>query len=81
MTHLLFADDSLVMIKADVHSATEICRILDVYERCSGQMINKEKSSILFSKNIERGQRQRVMNALHLSTEAWTKSILVCQYT
>lgn len=51
VNHLFFADDSLILMKATNGSAAELKRILDVYESVSGQMINKDKSSILFSPN------------------------------
>jgi hypothetical protein len=49
ITHLLFADDSLIMMKANEDNATCLQQILQLYESCSGQKINKEKSAIMFS--------------------------------
>lgn len=43
ITHLFFADDSVLMIKANSGEATELKRLLDLYEDCSGQCINTEK--------------------------------------
>jgi hypothetical protein len=51
VNHLFFADDSLILMRARNEEAAELKRILEVYERASGQMINKDKSSILFSPN------------------------------
>ena len=51
INHLLFADDSLLLLKADARSANHLQDILSLYEECSGQTINKEKSSIMFSRN------------------------------
>jgi hypothetical protein len=48
MSHLLFADDSLILFRAKGEDAQELQRILDLYEESSGQMINKEKSAIMF---------------------------------
>ena len=51
ITHLLFADDSLLLLKVDDENATCLQQVLQLYEDCSGQVINKEKSSVLFSRN------------------------------
>jgi hypothetical protein len=44
INHLLFADDSLLLLKADERSAGYLQNVLSLYEKCSGQTINKEKS-------------------------------------
>lgn len=51
ITHLLFADDSLLLMKANRDNASHLQSVLQLYEECSGQTINKDKSSVLFSKN------------------------------
>lgn len=53
VSYLLFADDSLLLIEADRNSVQEVNRILSNCEACSSQVINKEKSAILFSKNTK----------------------------
>ncbi|XP_071933722.1 uncharacterized protein [Coffea arabica] len=55
ITHLFFADDSLIFCKANQDQAKELMRVLYVYGLASGQVINLEKSSILFSKNVQPG--------------------------
>ncbi|XP_071904274.1 uncharacterized protein [Coffea arabica] len=52
ITHLFFADDSLIFCKENKGQATELMRVLQVYASGSGQLINLNKSSILFSKNV-----------------------------
>lgn len=51
VSHLFFADDSFIFCRADMNSVAMINNILDIYSRCSGQIINFEKSAIFFSKN------------------------------
>ncbi|XP_027150159.1 uncharacterized protein LOC113750373 [Coffea eugenioides] len=60
LTHLFFADDSLIFCKADTKHAEELRRILEAYERSSGQVINLEKSSVFFSKNMEHSKKIEV---------------------
>jgi hypothetical protein len=51
INHLFFTDDSLILMKARVKDLKELKHILEVYERASGQVINKDKSLIIFSLN------------------------------
>jgi hypothetical protein len=53
VSHLLFADDSLILIRATEGDAKQLQDILDLYESVSGQMINKAKSVVLFSRNTK----------------------------
>jgi hypothetical protein len=54
VSHLLFADDSLLLIEADKHSVQEVNRILKTYEACSGQIVNKEKNLLLCLAKIQK---------------------------
>jgi hypothetical protein len=53
VSHLLFADDSLILIRANEGDAQHLQDILDLYERCSGQMINKGKVGYLIQQKYE----------------------------
>jgi hypothetical protein len=52
VSHLVFVDDSLILMKATNHNAAFLRDLIEVYEVCSFQQINK-KPSILFSKNTK----------------------------
>ncbi|XP_019163544.1 PREDICTED: uncharacterized protein LOC109159890 [Ipomoea nil] len=51
ISHLFFADDSLLFFKATMQEAVNVKECLVSYERMSGQAVNFNKSCILFSRN------------------------------
>lgn len=52
VTHLFFADNSLLFCKANVEECTTLKTALNLYERASGQAINYGMSGIFFSTNV-----------------------------
>jgi hypothetical protein len=76
VTHLFFADDSFLLIRANVEEALALCETLELYENCSGQCINIEKSAIMFSKNSNQHQKVSVKNALAIQGDAWNEKYL-----
>jgi hypothetical protein len=76
VNHLFFADDSLILMHARREVAAELRRILEVYERVSGQVINKDKSSILFSPNTARVVRDEMKATLSISQDKWGERYL-----
>ena len=53
VSHLLFADDCIVFCKASTEEGLKVTKILEDYERESGQKLNREKTSLFFSKNTK----------------------------
>lgn len=51
-SHIFFANDSLVFGKAEVSHTIELKHLLTKYEDATDHMVNIEKSSIFFSRNI-----------------------------
>jgi acetolactate synthase small subunit len=74
--HPLFADDSLVLTKANKESAKSLQKVLQLYEICSGQTVNYAKSSVMFSANTRETQKQQVMHELNIRSEARTEKCL-----
>ena len=76
VNHLFFADDSLILMRARESDARELRHILEVYERASGQVINKDKSSIMFSPNTRQEERGQVRSSLLITSEASSEKYL-----
>ena len=51
LTHLLFADDSLIFYRAKEEECQTLLEVLAKYERASGQQINRAKTTLFFSKS------------------------------
>ncbi|KAL9659040.1 hypothetical protein QQ045_018605 [Rhodiola kirilowii] len=64
VTHLLFADDSLFFLRANMKNAENLRRILSEYEMLSGQKVNLSKSEIYFGGNVTDDERRRICELL-----------------
>ncbi|XP_031116517.1 uncharacterized protein LOC116020174 [Ipomoea triloba] len=60
ISHLFFADDSLLFFKATLQEAESVKSCLVKYERLSGQSVNFGKSCIVFSRNTMEPLRNSV---------------------
>lgn len=67
ISHLFFADDSLIFFKANRKNCEAILKCLKIYEKGSGQLINFEKLAITFSKHTSPDNISFVKNKLGLS--------------
>jgi len=76
VSHLLFADDSLIVFRANGEDAQQLQSLLQVYEQCSGQKINKDKTAVMFSANVREEDKQEVMNALNIPRETTNERYL-----
>lgn len=56
----MFADDTFILCNANKHSAKSIRHILKEYEETSGQLVNYQKSSIMFNKTSKRSSIEEV---------------------
>ena len=66
ITHLFFADDSLLFCKASRQECQKLIEILELYEAALGQKINADKSSVSFSHNAPSGLKNEVLDILGL---------------
>ena len=64
VSHLFFADDSLLFSKAIDRECQKLVEILELYEAASGQKVNMDKSSVFFSRNTPQERRSEVIGIL-----------------
>jgi hypothetical protein len=69
VSHLLFADDSLILMRADIDNATKLKQILDDYCSASGQLVSTAKSSIFFSPCTTVDVKADICVVLNIMTE------------
>lgn len=64
ISNLCFADDTILFCQATVNEAEEVRRILEKYAHASGQLINLEKSSMVFSPGTLQVVRTQIQGVL-----------------
>ncbi|KAA3489552.1 reverse transcriptase [Gossypium australe] len=64
ISHLLFADDCILFGEATKEGAGQLKRILKEYEKCSGQCVNFNKSTIFYSSNTLEASKREILSIL-----------------
>ncbi|OMO64624.1 reverse transcriptase [Corchorus capsularis] len=67
VTHLFFADDCLLFLKASLEESDVVGELLSRFALASGQQINIDKSAILFSQNTPQALRDTIMQRMEVS--------------
>ncbi|KAH9782560.1 reverse transcriptase domain-containing protein [Citrus sinensis] len=67
ISHLLFADDSLIFSRASMTDCGNLKKILDCYSAASGQIFNFEKSSLFLSGNVQHDRATAIGQIFHLN--------------
>jgi hypothetical protein len=68
INHLFFADDSLFFCKANIDECVHIQQVLEIYKKASGQKLNREKTSIFFSKNTNTVVKNHLLSIAGVSS-------------
>jgi hypothetical protein len=76
VSHLLFANDSLILLKAYLNNAISLQQVLESYCANSGQLVSVAKLSVFFSPNTHVDARIQVCNTLNIDTEALSDKYL-----
>ena len=66
LTHLFFADDFLTFCRSILEKCNKIQELLTYYEVASSQMINKEETTLFFSKNTDEQSQEAIKVALNV---------------
>jgi hypothetical protein len=64
ITHLFFADDSLMFCRATNDEANTMKQLITQYQQASGQLVNYNKSEILFSKRVHQSTKITIQQIL-----------------
>lgn len=64
ISHMMFADDTIVFCRATPFEAREVMRILHVYETLSGQYVNLSKSKAVCSRRLTTGKASYLQHIL-----------------
>lgn len=64
LTHCMFADDTIIFLKADTCNCSTFVNILNAYCRASGQVVNLEKSNLFFSRNTPPERKEEIAHTL-----------------
>ena len=70
LTHLFFADDSLLFYKASTQECQNLIVTLNLYEAVSGQKINADKPSIFFSNNTSPELKAEILEVMGLMQDS-----------
>jgi len=76
ISHLLFADDTLLFFKAKPEQALVVKEILDTYARCTGQLLNPSKCSIMFNKKGAEDDQNQVKHILGVELSSFEPKYL-----
>jgi hypothetical protein len=76
VSHLLFADDTLLFFRAFEEQTVCVKNMLDVYDTCTRQLINPSKCSIMFSASCPQQVQTDIHSILHVEQHGFEPKYL-----
>lgn len=70
ISHILFVEDSYLYCKATTTKTSRVCQLSHTFKAARGQQVNRQKSSIFFSKNTDEVTRTEVCNQKRINEAA-----------
>ncbi|MCH81570.1 hypothetical protein A2U01_0002360, partial [Trifolium medium] len=67
ITHLFFADDSLMFCRANEEEIRQMHLLITTYQQASGQLVNYTKSELIFSKKVTQNIKLAIHNILPMA--------------
>ncbi|GAU16215.1 hypothetical protein TSUD_298470 [Trifolium subterraneum] len=64
ITHLFFADDSIMFCRATIKETEHMKMLLSTYQQASGQLVNYQKSELIFSKRVDHSTKLAIHQIL-----------------
>ncbi|KAK2383275.1 hypothetical protein QL285_070742 [Trifolium repens] len=64
ITHLFFADDSLMFCRENKEETSNQKNIINKYQQASGQLVNYNKSELIFSKRVQHATKLDIQQIL-----------------
>jgi hypothetical protein len=78
ITHLFFADDSLLFCQATEANCVALGNLLQLYEDASGQQLNRAKTSLFFTKNTSATMKLFIKNLFQVPEIKCHEKYLAC---
>ena len=76
ISHLLFADDSMLFFKGSIDQAVVIKNILTEYEKGTGQLLSPHKCSMMFGKKCSLENQVAIMVILKITVDGFKDKYL-----
>lgn len=66
ISHILFADDTFICLKAEKENCQHLTHLIDDYNLAYGQQVNKSKSSVFFRSNVPKSLSNQLVSTLSM---------------